>query len=423
MSQMKNIMNNMKLHKKWYDKHALAVVNTLQENGFKAYFVGGCVRDLLLGQKPKDFDILTNARPAAISKLFRNSRMIGRRFPIVHVTFGRHFVEITSMMPAFDPWWRRWFSDKFYSSLAEDAARRDFTVNGLYYDPIQEELHDPLDAMKDLKNKKLTMIGPILQRMKEDPVRMLRAIRLAGKTGLTMDQALVDAFPHIAAYLHDESDQRIYLEWVKLVLSGSALPSFNILMATPHCFALMLPSLHEMYSVSIWRRIGTHLIERALRAIDERFHANKTVSLVFALSIFFWLQIDKRVRDKQLNHSESDITQQLVGVMAPLYVPIKIREGIAEIYAMQYAMKNRSTQNVARLIRHPRFRASYDFLMLRASADLKVTDLAQWWYDFVHGDVMAQAYMLRQQDDYHARPGRPQHNKGRRPPQKRRRSK
>ena len=405
-----------KFNKRWYDKHAYSVVEILQENGFKAYFVGGCVRDMLLGQKAKDFDVLTDARPAAIAALFKNSRLIGRRFPIVHITFGRHFIETTSMMPAQDPWYYRWFSRKVYGSLVEDAQRRDFTVNAMYYDPVGELLHDPLHALEDIEHKRLKMIGSIVERMKEDPLRMLRAIRISGKTGLKMDASLIEAFPHITDYLHAENDQRVYLEWVKMILSGSALPSYHILQSMPQCFSIMLPSLQEIYQVSVWRRIGSQLIERALAAIDERFQNNKTVSLVFALSIFFWLQIDKMVRDKVIHASEPNIASQLTQIMLPLRVPVKVREGISEIYAMQYAMKHRSSQNVSIVMRHPRFRASYDFLMLRAASDLKVMGLASWWHDFIHGDEMIRAYMMREQDEYHARPQSPMRNKTRRKP-------
>lgn len=401
MSDKNHLQISVSFDRRLFDKHALSVVEKLQKNGFQAYFVGGCVRDLLLGAIPKDFDVLTNARPQSILKLFRNAQMIGKRFPIVHVSFGRHFIETTSWVAKRDPLWRRLFSSTIKSSVLEDARRRDFTVNALYYDPVAKVLLDPLDGMRDIKNKELRMIGPVMERMKEDPVRMLRALRLAGKMNFRIESDLQKKLCLLGPYLQDESDQRIYLEWVKMVMSGSALNSFELINDSD-CLGILLPSLQQLFKDHMRRKIGLNLIRRALHAIDDRMRLNKTVSLVFALSVFFWMPVEQMLRDKRLKSNEEAVSKVLLSVAYPIRIPIKIREGISEIYVIQTAMKHRSSEHVLALVKHPRFRASFDFLMLRASVDYRVTDLAAWWHDYFYGDDWLKASMLYDQDKYHS---------------------
>lgn len=387
--------------KRLYDKHALSVVETLQASGYQAYFVGGCVRDLLLDTKPKDFDVVTNARPAAILKLFRQARIIGKRFPIVHVSFGRHFIETTTWVTNRDSLWRRMFYATVNGSIEEDAARRDFTVNALYYDPVSELLIDPVGGLDDLDKKILRMIGPVMQRMEEDPVRMLRALRFAGKTGFRLDVELHKNLSQVGQYLHDESDQRIYLEWVKMVLSGASLSSFENIKSS-QCLGILLPALQQVFQDPMRRKIGLAMIERALGAIDERLSSNKTVSLVFALSVFFWFPIERLLREKRLKSNEDAVCKALLQIASPIRIPLKIREGISEIYVMQTSMRHRSSEHVMTLMKHPRFRASFDFLMLRASSDARLTELAAWWHDFYVGDDWVKADMLQAQDQYHS---------------------
>lgn len=383
-----------------YDQSALKVVETLQKNGFEAYFVGGCVRDLLLGLKPKDFDVVTNARPASILKLFKHARVIGKRFPIVHVSFGRHFIETTTWVTKHDALWRRLFCKAVKSSLKDDAMRRDFTVNALYYDPVAEVLVDPLHGLDDIDSKTLRMIGPIMERMKEDPVRMLRALRLASKLDFSIEPQLQSSLSKVGAYLQDESDQRIYLEWVKMLLSGSALKSFEIIKES-QCLDVLLPALQQVFQDSMRKKSGLSMVRRALAAIDERFRSNRTVSLVFALSVFFWMPVERMLREKRLKSNEDAMCKVLLQIAYPIRIPIKIREGISEIYVMQTAMKHRSSEHVLTLTKHPRFRASYDFLMLRASSDFRMRELAMWWHDYFHGDDYVKAHMLHEQDLYH----------------------
>lgn len=396
--QKNHVIQEHFFDKSLYDKHALSVVEILQQNGYKAYFVGGCVRDMLLGANPKDFDVLTDARPSALLKLFRNARIIGKRFPIVHVIFSRHFIEITSLVSKNDTFWRRWFFSKVKGSLEEDALRRDFTVNALYYDPLNNELFDPLGAMSDLHLKKLVMIGSVPKRMQEDPVRMLRALRLAAKTGFSIDKDLLDYFSSMSNQLESVSDQRIYLEFVKMLMSGAACAGFEH-MSSARCISVLLPAVSHLFNDRLYKKIAMEMLPRALTDIDARVNNNKNVSLVFALAVFFWLPVDALVRDRKLETSEEAIMLALNSIAYPVRIPMRLREGIAELYSIQYSMRYRKVDNIFAMMKHPRFRASVDFLMLRAKSDLRLQELAAWWFDFLNSDDLGKAYMLYEQDN------------------------
>lgn len=392
-----------------YDSCALRVVKTLKQHGYRAYFVGGCVRDLLLGVTPKDFDVLTDARARTLLKLFPHARVIGRRFPIVHVPFGRHFIETTSWVTAHDSWWRRLWSTRVKATLEEDAVRRDFTINALYYDPCTHELFDPLKGMEDLESGVLRMIGDPKERLAEDPVRMIRALRLSAKTGLRLEPGLFDSLKAVSEDLKRESDQRIYLEWVKMLLSGAALTSFRYIVDSGS-LPVLLPALDEVWSDGRMRRRGMALIERALEAIDTRLSEQKTVSLVFALSVFFWAPIDRMCYERSLKPHADLISRALLDCAGPIRIPLRVREGIGEIYEMQYRFSHRNPSDLIAMLGHPRFRASYDFFMLRAASDPKMCELALWWHDFLEAEEWQRAYFIWAQE---ARRERFQEQRGR----------
>lgn len=378
-----------------YDKKALYVVEKLQENGFEAYFVGGCLRDFILGKTPKDFDVLTNARPEAIMKLFRQTRIIGRRFPIVHVTFGRHIIEVTSWVSTKDSWWRRLLSNKIRGSLKEDAKRRDFTANALYFDPCKNQLHDPLHGLDDLRKKLLKTIGDPNVRLREDPIRLLRALRFAGKTGLRPESVILENIPDILPLLAKESDQRLYLEWVKILLSGASLPTLELIMHAG-CLDALLPAVGSAMNQHHGRALKETTL-RLLQSIDQRLQQQKSVSLVFGLSALFWPAISEKIAKKACTTEPQDIADCLQNLTLPVRIPLRIREGMAELYALQFSMRRHGEKDVQLLLAHPRFRAAYDFLILRAFADHRTVPLASWWKEYMEGDDFVRAHLLREE--------------------------
>ena len=207
------------------DPHALKVVSTLREAGFDAYLVGGCVRDLLAKQNPKDFDVATNATPDEVRKLFKRARLVGRRFPIAHVRFGREIIEVSTFRQgAIDQVETNAqgliVKDHVFGSIVEDAFRRDFTINALYYDPERDEVIDYVNGVEDLTNSRLQFIGDPQSRLAEDPVRMLRAIRFAAKLGLQLDHHLTDLYEETAERLEAIPGARLFDEFMKMFLSG-----------------------------------------------------------------------------------------------------------------------------------------------------------------------------------------------------------
>ncbi len=388
------------------DPCALKTCETLADSGFKAFVVGGAVRDLLLDKKPKDFDVATDATPEEVRRLFRRSRIIGRRFKIVHVMCGRDTIEVTTFRaagnlsgeeederPTDDT--GRILEDNIFGSQAEDAARRDFTVNALYYDPLSEEIWDYHGGVADCKKKTLRMIGDPATRYREDPVRMLRAARFAAKLDFRIDPATRKPVAELAPLLANIPRSRIFEEAVKLLMSGHALRAVHQLRAEGLHHG-MLPMLDTILDDPQ----GKRFIEAGLHNTDQRIHQDKSTSPAFLFACLLWPQVSRRWKEllaggeKTIPALFAAMDEMLEAQREQLAIPRRHDGMIKEVWALQPRFEQRAGSRPFRLLEHPRFRAGYDFLLLRAESGEVPQELADWWTGFQDANEETRARML-----------------------------
>jgi len=363
----------------------------LQRAGYLAFVVGGAVRDILLGMKPKDFDVATSATPEEVRSVFRRSRIIGRRFQIVHVLCGPEVVETSTFRAHFtreaDEDNRdehgRMLSDNVFGTQAEDAMRRDFTVNALFYDPVKEEVWDYVHGLKDLKAKKLVMIGDPATRYREDPVRMLRAARLGAKLGLAIDAKSREPIPELRHLLENVPQARLFEEILKLLLSGNAVECVRVLRELELHHGL-LPLLDTALDDP---ETGPFAMA-ALRATDERLAQGKPVSPAFLLAALLWGQVEKNLRkfeDKcqpTIPALHNAMHEALDEQRETLAIPRRFDATMKELWLLQPRFLQRGGHRPYRLLEHPRFRAAYDFFELRAASANAPQEAAKWWERF-----------------------------------------
>lgn len=370
---------------------AQKVVSQLQEAGYSAYIVGGAVRDLLLGVEPKDFDVATNARPEQVHRLFRRSRIIGRRFRIVHVMFGDETIEVTTFRGGAvsdhsDS--GRIMKDNSFGSREEDVYRRDFTVNALLYDPSDESIIDYLHGVKDLHARRLVMIGQPAARYKEDPVRMLRAVRLSVKLGMEIAEDTRKPIRSHAHLLEKEPSARMFDELLKLLLSGHAYACMQRLYDEG-----LTKGVFPIIDVVMSEQEDSEFVRRALENTDERVRQDKPVSVGFLLAALLWPQVrrewKKIVQDgKKEVHALNkaiDIVEEDKGGR-DFSIPRRYSVTMHEIWLAQPRFDIRVGNRPYRLIEQPRFRALYDFLLLRAQAGEVLATLPEWWDRFYNAD-------------------------------------
>jgi poly(A) polymerase len=363
----------------------------LQRAGHTAFVVGGAVRDLLLGYKPKDFDCATSATPEEVRAVFRRSRIIGRRFQIVHVLCGPEIVETSTYRAHFarEPDAEntdehgRMLSDNVFGTQAEDALRRDFTVNALFYDPVKEEVWDYVHGLRDLKARKLVMIGDPATRYREDPVRMLRAARLAAKLNLQIDAKTRDPISQMRHLLENVPQARLFEEILKLLLSGNAVECVRVLRELELHHGL-LPLLDTALEDT---ETGPFAMA-ALRATDERLASDKPVSPAFLLAALLWGQVEKNLKrfatDGQATVPalHNAMHEALDRQRDTLAIPRRFDATMKELWLMQPRFLLRGGHRPFRLLEHPRFRAAYDFFALRAAAGNAPVHVAEWWERF-----------------------------------------
>ena len=363
----------------------------LQRAGYLAFVVGGAVRDLLVGMRPKDFDVATNATPEEVRSVFRRSRIIGRRFQIVHVLCGAETVETATFRAHFtrepDAEHRdehgRMLSDNIFGTQAEDALRRDFTVNALFYDPVKEEVWDYVHGLKDLKARKLVMIGDAATRYREDPVRMLRAARLAAKLGFEIDAQTREPIHELRHLLENVPQARLFEEILKLLLSGNAVESIRLLRELQLHHGL-LPLLDTALDDP---ETGPFAMA-ALRATDERLAAGKPVSPAFLLAALLWGQVEKNVKRFEakglpaMPALHSAMHEALDVQRDSLAIPKRFDATMKELWLLQPRFLQRGGHRPYRLLEHPRFRAAYDFFELRAACANAPQEVARWWERF-----------------------------------------
>ena len=386
---------------------ALKVTDTLAREGYAAFVVGGAVRDLLLGREPKDFDIATNATPDDIRHLFRRSRIIGRRFQIVHVYCGQDLVEVTTFraaapqeddedearVTAADGMLLR---DNVFGSQEEDAARRDFTINALYYDPDKQEIWDWHGGVADAQKKVLRMIGDPAQRFREDPVRMLRAARFAAKLDFHIDPATRAPIAELAAMLARIPPSRLFDEMMKLLLSGHAERGVKQLRAEGLHHGV-LPMLDAILDDPARQNFLHH----ALHDTDLRIRQGQSASPAFMLACLLWFDMQQelqRLRAQGLNEQTAlfeAMDTALERQRRALAFPRRFDGMIKEIWTLQGRFEQRSGARPYRLLSHPRLSAGYDFLLIRAEGGDASQELADWWDRFQDAGETERAEMLK----------------------------
>ena len=374
---MKVVRQSIRFDKHLLDKDALKVVDVLTKAGFETYLVGGCIRDLLLDHKPKDFDIATSATPEQAHKLFKRSRLIGRRFRLLHVMFSsRKFLEVATFRAGKVQATNNGVTlrDNLYGSVEQDACRRDFTVNALYYDVAKSEVIDYVGGLKDIKSGRIEMIGDPIERFEEDPVRMIRATRFKVKLGADLSKEILGAIKKSAALLGNIPPARLFDECIKLFHNEKGLETFQQLEK--------LGLLKYLFG----QTQSTPFIEKALINTSQRIKEGKSVTPAFVFAVFLWQaqnqrfeQLSKKKKSRFLlmtQASDEVIKKQVEQVMMPKWLSARVRD----TWLMQHKLENCQPKKEQEMIRHPRFRMAYDFLLLRSqSINPELKERADRW--------------------------------------------
>ncbi len=371
-------------------ENALKVLYRLQSAGFDAFLVGGGVRDLLLGRQPKDFDVATNATPEEVYATFRNSRMIGRRFRLVHVFFKGETIEVSTFRAGptaeKDQPIDLTVSDNTYGTIEQDAWRRDFTVNALYYNIKDFSVIDYTGGMLDLERNVIRMIGDPAKRFHEDPVRLLRAIRLGAKLGF---EIYTDTHAHLnelAELLKKVPQSRLFDEVLKLFFEGNAFVTYQKLLETNYLSALF-PETAEILSQPGSEQYAT-LIELAMKATDRRFKNKQPLNPGFLLAILMWPVVQKRLHEHQAKHGKlfpalhSAIQETLSCQLQTLSIPRRMTAMVRSVWVLQYHLQRQRSKRIFHIFHQRFFRAAFDFLMLRAESGEPLQSLVDWWQDF-----------------------------------------
>ncbi len=384
---------------------SLRVIEQLQDAGFQAYLVGGCVRDLLLDKTPKDFDVATDALPEDIKSLFPNCRLIGRRFRLAHVFFGRHIIEVATFRAQAEEETESQHTseeglivrDNIYGTLEEDVWRRDFTINALYYDPNHSRLIDYAQGLADLKAKILRIMGQPENRYREDPVRMLRAIRFAAKLDFSIEddsQHHIKQLQHLLGYV---SPARLYDEVLKMFHYGQAFATFELLKEYK-LLEWLFPQTIDCFKEADFNT--EILLGHMLKNTDERVLIDKPVTPAFLFIVFLWHPMHLLLQSKKLSNQRfvdafDEATQQVLQHQRQhTVIPKRFLHMILDVWWMQSQLENRERFHPRRLMSHPKFRAAYDFLVLRARIGEASQDLADWWTDFQKVEHEQQEEML-----------------------------
>lgn len=389
-------------------EYALKVLYRLSQAGYEAYLVGGGVRDLLLGREPKDFDIATDASPEEVRRLFRNCRLIGRRFRLAHVHFGREIIEVATFRGLADESEDNDKSvskngivlrDNVYGTLEEDAWRRDFTVNALYYNIKDFSVVDYTGGMADLKAGRLRMIGDPIRRFREDPVRMLRAVRFAAKLGFRIDPQSERAIRELGYLLEEVAPARLFDESLKLLFAGSGVATYELLRHY-HLFGQLFPET-EVALAEEEDHFPHTLLLHALENTDRRIAEDKPVTPAFLFAALLWEPVRREaalftrkkmpaVQAMQLA-GDAVVARQVKRVAVPKRFSLQSRE----IWEWQERLTQNSGGRAFKLLEQKRFRAAYDFLWLRAQSGEPVKELVDWWSRFQEADESQRQVLIR----------------------------
>lgn len=398
------------ISRKQVSRAALDVLYGLHKAGFEAYLVGGCLRDILCGREPKDFDVSTNATPEQVNRLFKRSRIIGRRFQIVHVRFGREVIEVSTFRamnrednPDRDQHHAHEetglvLRDNTWGSIEEDALRRDFTINALYYNIADFTLHDFVGSLDDIDEQVIHLIGDPETRFREDPVRMLRAARFAAKLGFHIDPATGDPIPDLAELLLQVPSARLFDEVLKLFLSGHARDSYEQLQSLG-LFRFLFPETQQALEGEkgqIWEA----MLLAAMDNTDKRLADGKPVTPAFIYAVLLWPIIQERMGHylssglppAQALHKSA--TRALNTQIKHTAIPRRFSTVMREMWELQLRLDKRAGKRADAMMEHPRFRAAYDFLLLREQAEEIKPGLGDWWTRYQEQDEQCRRQMI-----------------------------
>ncbi len=414
--------------RKLMSPNALKVLYRLNKGGYDAYLVGGGVRDILLGIQPKDFDIVTNATPEQIKDLFRNCRLIGRRFRLAHIVFGREIIEVATFRGHHDNQESKnttenkekqktskqsehgmLLRDNIYGSIEEDAERRDFTINALYYSAKDFTVHDFANGIHDINAKKIRLIGDPETRYREDPVRMLRAIRFATKLNMTMSKETEAPIKELGSLLENIPPARMFEEFLKLFMSGKAEANFDLLREYglfKHFFPLVDQMLNQSSHVYL-----LPFIKQALNNTDKRVNNDQRVTPAFLFASMLWYPLQEQMEQlrKTAHLTPQDAFFGALGeIMSEqqrsIAIPKRFQAVMKDILILQDKLTKREGKKAHKAFEHPKFRAGYDFLLLRAEIettyspnkeDSPLNELAKWWTDFQHSPFETKEQMIK----------------------------
>ncbi len=388
-------------------KNAVNVLNKLNKAGYDAYLVGGCVRDLLLGYEPKDFDVATDASPEQVKKVFRNCRLIGRRFRLAHVFFGREIIEVATFRSSNSDDNKdqkvhedgRLLRDNVFGSIEDDVWRRDFTVNALYYNIRDFSIIDYTGGMDDHSAGILKLIGDPATRYREDPVRMLRAVRFAVKLGFSLDQATEKPIFELAPLLKGIPAARLYDETLKMFLSGKGIQAFEMLRHYGLFKNLFPQSDHCLNSEQ--NNFPRIFIAKALENSDKRIADGKSVTPYFLMAAFLWEAVQGAAKEQMRGGDDESIAYQhaaskvLSAQIKSISIPKRVTQSMREVWLLQLRFEKRIGGRPFRLLGHPRFRAAYDFLLLRAETGGADSKVVEWWTKFQEASDAEQKKMTR----------------------------
>ncbi len=375
------------ISRKNIDEPALKVLYRLHKAGYQACLVGGAVRDLLLDRHPKDFDIATDATPEQVSKLFRNCRLIGRRFRLAHIHFGRQIIEVATFRAPHGELHEehhdeagRVLRDNVYGEIHDDVWRRDFTANALYYNIADFSIIDYVGGVDDIANKRLRLIGDQETRYREDPVRMLRAIRFAAKLDFSIDDSCKRAILNLGPLLGDIPAARLFEEVLKLFHSGHAEESFSTLQDYDLLKYLFPDAVGELHD-----KTTAEFIRLAMQSTDDRIKLDKPVTPAFLFAALLWAPLSKQTQaniEAGMPHAvalQKAATKLVSHQVRYVSIPKRFTTVMRDIWALQSRFRNHSGRRAYAVLHHPKFRAAYDFLCLRANAGEMDVDECRWW--------------------------------------------
>jgi poly(A) polymerase len=405
--------------RKLLSQNALKVLYRLNKGGFDAYLVGGGVRDILLGFEPKDFDIATNATPDEIKALFRNCRLIGRRFRLAHIVFGREIIEVATFRGHHDNATDQEKSckktskqsedgmllrDNIYGSIDEDAERRDFTINALYYSAKDFKVYDFANGVKDVNDKVIRLIGDPETRYREDPVRMLRAIRFATKLDMKISDGTKAPIKELSSLMANIPAARLFEEFLKMFISGKAVANFEQL-RNYNLFGYFFPAVDQaLNDKSEEQRFLLDFIMLSMENTDKRINNNQRVTPAFLFAAMLWYPLQKHIQQIKVTTqlTPQDVFFAALNEIMPeqqrsIAIPKRFQSVIKDIWILQDKLNRREGKRAFKTFEHPKFRAGYDFLLLRAQIEGtdELKELARWWTDFQEVSNEARLQMIK----------------------------